>query len=533
MTPSQTLKDLAAAYSLATLWHLVPWKELLFPGTNFYLAYDLPPSYRHLAIIANVAVLTLILLALISLARRSKISAIRSGSELVFIALGVLAFGPLSYELVKWTSPETELFESYLVPLTVCILCALPIVNKRFSLHSFGDRLRTIALLMLPFCLLVLAKSTAMQVFANSDFLQPLEIAESNPPAKQTATKSTRVVWIIFDELGFVSLSNAGKAGVRVSEFERLFSESFVAENAYAPADYTNEAIPSLLVGRKVGKVIHSSPSDALLYPDNDSEGADFRSSDNVFTDAAQLGKRSGIVGWFHPYSRLFQNQASYIYWRPIVDKRCTELSRFMPCALTVTARSLKTIPFVGLLLPEGVTDLGTEVTREDVGNQIERNDFLTAKAYELTNKRDLDLLFFHFSVPHRPYLALEDRVGPPTYLTSLEIADRILGEVRRRLEASGEWENTVLIVSSDHHRRWKEPTDFPFLPEEGRAIAAKDQRVPFVVRFPEHTDRLNYKPEVQTFLTRQIIDQIFKSQINSPQELSSWLEANASTSTE
>ncbi|HEU0178271.1 MAG TPA: sulfatase-like hydrolase/transferase [Blastocatellia bacterium] len=68
----------------------------------------------------------------------------------------------------------------------------------------------------------------------------------------------------------------------------------------------------------------------------------------------------------------------------------------------------------------------------------------------------NLSLAMIHFPAPHLPFLydrrkddfSLEDGYS---YYDNLELVDRTLGELRRAMEAARVWDDTIVLVSSDH----------------------------------------------------------------------------------
>jgi hypothetical protein len=67
-----------------------------------------------------------------------------------------------------------------------------------------------------------------------------------------------------------------------------------------------------------------------------------------------------------------------------------------------------------------------------------------------------LSLVMVHFPAPHWP--CMYDRrkkdftfEGGCNYFDNLELVDRTFGDLRRSMERAGLWEDTVVLVSSDH----------------------------------------------------------------------------------
>ena len=60
------------------------------------------------------------------------------------------------------------------------------------------------------------------------------------------------------------------------------------------------------------------------------------------------------------------------------------------------------------------------------------------------------------FSYPHQPWMYNRVRgeyswMGDGNYLANLSLADRTLGGLHREMESSGPWNNTHVLISSDH----------------------------------------------------------------------------------
>jgi arylsulfatase A-like enzyme len=93
-------------------------------------------------------------------------------------------------------------------------------------------------------------------------------------------------------------------------------------------------------------------------------------------------------------------------------------------------------------------------------------------------------------------------------------LADLELGKLRQAMEASGEWDKTWLIISSDHS--WAGSVLY-----DGR----QDTRVPFIVKPPGKNEAITYSPAINTVLTHDLILAILRNQIINQQDLVPWLD--------
>jgi arylsulfatase A-like enzyme len=127
-------------------------------------------------------------------------------------------------------------------------------------------------------------------------------------------------------------------------------------------------------------------------------------------------------------------------------------------------------------------------------------------RAGELAVDTRFQLVFIHFPVPH--LLGIYDRRAhdytgdystsdSSSYLDNLALADRTLGDVRRSLEHAGLWDETALLVTSDHPLRdwiiedagwWKD--------HETASLGAIPRRyVPFLFKIPNKAAREVHEP--------------------------------------
>src|SRR6185369_2924008 len=98
------------------------------------------------------------------------------------------------------------------------------------------------------------------------------------------------------------------------------------------------------------------------------------------------------------------------------------------------------------------------ETKRRD---EISQYQYTVQQASHLAADQSFDFVYIHLPIPHPP--PIYDRragqfaeTGEHSYIDNLALADRALGEVRRAMEQSGAWENTNVIVTSDHWwRTW------------------------------------------------------------------------------
>lgn len=514
-------KDLGAAFSLAVLWFINVWQAFIYSESHkFY--YDLEPLLEYSAMIINVAVATFILLVLIKLSKRVSSIRFKRILQIVFLALALSAFSGLGSEIMKMISPKTTVFVNPLLPTIVLCICAAFSFKQKFRLDAILSKLKIIALFLLPFALLTCFQLFWFWLNIVSEHLSSAEAnAEKVVSKNQTLPSSKKIVWIIFDGADYAAITNAGKNNFDLPDIERLMSESFVAGNAFPPNVWTQASIPALLTGKTLKWAIPTAVNDITLYPEDGSPAVSLRKSDNLIAQLNDAGVKTGIAGWYHPYSRIFNDKISCGYWFPIKEP-CYSLPE---CSGYMYRMSLQTVPFMTRIFPSLWFNINTD--------QIERHKFLNDKADELIARPELNFLFFHFSVPHKPFIDRRNLAVDKGYFYSLEVVNDTIKRLRDTLEKTGQSDNTVLIISSDHFLREKTEEDFQFLPAERRAASVGDTRIPFIVKFPGQKHRLDYEPPFNTVITKELILSIFKEEVGNAEELASRLDNLAVTKPE
>jgi len=184
----------------------------------------------------------------------------------------------------------------------------------------------------------------------------------------------------------------------------------------------------------------------------------------------------------------------------------------------------LEKVPLITRIFPD-LPGINFELLGETREVQIERNQFLNTKVQEMLSNPNLGLVFFHSSVPHLPLIGRADEEGDITYYSSLEIVSETIRTVRNTLESTGQWENTVLIVSSDHAYRFKRLRDFRQLSEKERNDSMVDTRIPFIIKFAGQNSRIDYEPRINTIVTKRLILDILDNKIRDAGELVKWLD--------
>ncbi|HSE98210.1 MAG TPA: hypothetical protein VLD57_08105, partial [Blastocatellia bacterium] len=103
---------------------------------------------------------------------------------------------------------------------------------------------------------------------------------------------------------------------------------------------------------------------------------------------------------------------------------------------------------------------------------------------------------------------------------------DHTLGEIRAEMEQAGTWDETVVIVTSDHWWRaslWKQ--HYVWTDEDTPFTDDSDHRIPFVLKLANQSRPFDYHNEFNTVLTRELILALLRGDVTTPEDVAEWLD--------
>ncbi|MGE5372080.1 MAG: sulfatase-like hydrolase/transferase [Solirubrobacterales bacterium] len=485
------LRNLLVALSLANVSFMFTWARLIYaPPMNEYYFSAFPKTQSGIALFLNVVILGLLFFTAILLIQRSK------SRRLEVIAIILAALLLANAARVFFPALKNHLLEAT-IPIFV--------LGIGLWFHRPGARIAKKAMIFVllafsPFLVFTFSEfvRAAVQESKAGGFQAPKSQAEYRNPADP----ERRVVWLIFDEVDQRLAFDERPEGFAMPELDRLGRQVFSARNAVSSEKETLDAIPALFSGQPIRKAKVISNSDLMLYPTGEQKPFQWSRGENIFSRVQQLGFNSGLVGWYHPYDRVIGSALSRCYAHP----------GFRP----------EYRPGSGILeLMWGQISEQSPLFERYHQISVYRNTM--AEAESLIRDRRLGLVVIHMPIPHLPWIydagsrrITAFRSEKNGYFDNLLLADRSFGELRKMMVSEGIWNQTVLIVSSDH--AWRESRSY-----DGKA----DARVPFMVKLPGRNQGVTFEPAFDTTMTAPLIEAIFKGEVAGQAQLRQWVDAH------
>ena len=507
--------DLAAAFALANLYMLAVWDEL---HDHFYDYYrDLP--YQTWSVfdreIFFLVILALLFWPLIAFIPRIRIAALRKlGCVLLLgillVGLDVARLHGLHFYGGFFTGTVAKLGALLLFGAAGCTVLFFLLFRDQALLRGIRH-----VLLFLMFLVPINLASTAWEIHST----WPVERYNAKQPARLVPvpipSASPRFVWVIFDDWDEYLTFRNRPAGLQLPELDRFRSQSLHADTAFPPAADTLESLPSLITGRIVRKSRTTAPDDLLLTFAGSPTRELWSAQPNVFQRARESGVNGAIAGFYHPYPRIIG--ASTVESFSVAFMTLQEDPIYFS-----GVEGMQRIPFqiwdalhrVPLIKNSGI--LGARRPK-----RISRIDYeqVTKHALKMVANPALGLVMLHFPLPHPPgiYDRAHARVNEQSasgYIDNLALTDATLRLLRQTMEAAGQWDNSFILLSSDHP-----------LKED----ANRHPWIPFLLKTPRQTTSLSYAQPFNSVLSQELILAALRGQVRSPEDIAGWLDDNRS----
>jgi hypothetical protein len=274
--------------------------------------------------------------------------------------------------------------------------------------------------------------------------------AFAHPIAAAPAARP-RLVWVLFDELGYKQAFEARDPSLSLPNFDRLRGQS-TTFTGIAPIAYrTIKVVPTLMLGRTVTDVEYTNSNKYLVQIDH-KHWEEFNTEDSLIGLAAQQGVTTSIVGWYIAYCPVFAKVATECYWSnhdsqergPTMPDASFEENVWFPLRMMVEQ----------IVWPNRAW--ADDAAWDERGHIASVKD-VSQHALATLATSQADLIFLHIPAPHPPGF-WDRRTGRfavgGSYADGLDYSDRLLGQMLAELEKQPRWASTTMVVQGDHSWR-------------------------------------------------------------------------------
>lgn len=530
----QVWREGILAWSTVNLMFFRRWSDIFSPNHEYFLAAPASAA-QYLSLMVLVVLLSAAAWGLATLVRRSGDRRLTWGLRGVFLL--VVALAVYNVLLEAWIfvgRPHVQLW----VQLIPWVVAAGSLAWMQWRHRGWHHRVLPVAvgamLLLAPLVPILYVQGIHQAATVQSD------ADRYNPPLEghtDAGESSHRVVWVLLDELDQRLAFEDRPDHVELPELDRLREQGLYATHAYAANEATLRAVPSMTTGQIVSEARPQNADTMFLELHDGPDDVDWGKSDTVFQQAHEQNHTVGIVGTYHPYCRLFADSLTSCAFTP---HRLPSSPSFMAATREHVSTVWDTIPTLalqrGLAAQLGMSAAQSEQSQ---GREIAKYESLAPPAIEAAQDADLDFVYLHLNIPHpagptghgRGFFDAEAgrlATGPEhTYFDNLELADRFLGEMRSAMQEAGVWENTTVVVSSDHGYRteWWGPSTSGH-PSSALLLQKTDHRVVFLAKpGANDTGNVTYNEGFNLVLLRDMVLHGLNDGFQSSAEMAAWLD--------
>jgi len=507
-------RDLVFSLSLANLCFLRGWGALVEPSAGYSRHAATPNEY--LALMLDVLLLAAAFFFILTLVRRLDRP---FAWNVVRIGLGLLLLIPLNILRARsrnlWTPNLFERFGPSVLRVSLVVLALVFVVVLLRRSEMFGRVAGFVVLLLSPLVPMLFASAIWLMLHPQADNSSSHAYALA-----ATDTSRPRVLWLIFDEFDQRLAFGDRPASVRLPELDRIRNQAIYASNAFPPAGSTDLSLPSLINGKLVSDAKPAGANELMITYPGPGGPVPWSTQPTVFSRARDAGFNSALVGWWHPYCRVLGSSLTFCSQSFAGH---SEPGSTLPVLLADGFRGLVgTFPVAGRLPRfESVCRQGREMYLR-----------MLHDAKRVAVDPAFGLVFIHWPIPHHPYVYNRSRNefaldGSGTYLDNLVLVDRTLGDLRRTMESAGTWENTAVLISSDHGLR---PYADDLLPAwDGRRPTAPhgrtDHRVPFLMKLPHQRQAIAYDAPFNTVVSCDLVLALLRGEVSSTANVIQWMD--------
>lgn len=256
------------------------------------------------------------------------------------------------------------------------------------------------------------------------------------------------IIWIVFDALSMEKIYE----NKNLENFNKIIQTSDIYSNYRVNINDTGHSIPSMVLGRDVRKIktIYEDRKISRSFFNDQGKFITINFDNSIFDEISGQGKSIYINGWYYPYCNMVK-----VYNECFSNLYSWDLYYSYNFDFLLIFNLYKMFPFREFFLKKykDIFHIENFGFKEAVkSHKFSLEHFLNA----LDDK--FEFYFYHASYPHRPYIFdskknsyKENYFDKSYYEDNLIMTDLALGEIIKTLKLKNNFENSLIIISSDH----------------------------------------------------------------------------------
>lgn len=411
------------------------------------------------------------------------------------VAVVVLSY--LSWQVLESSFPVQMNVMSH-APWLMLLGMGLGTWRWKVGWEAFHRGLTKVCYLCAPLVVIVWAQMLTYPPMAKSSMLH-VRAAEATPQAAAVPSPALpeNVYIIVFDAWSYRLTLGSGEVSAKFPNLRAAAEEMCTFMNAHSPGCHTMQSMPRLIYQCNEPFALRDSQTG---FTRND-QFTPTRELPNIFTQARSRGYNTAMGGFYHSYAHMLQDSVDEVYAIPC---------RYFGDSPTEQAEMFYLASWYRLIGDSISYDLGLPYFI--CSNRFRIESTSDAENYVLQvlgRQQERQFALFHMPVPHWPFCFGPTGPKPVNQLYSRrqeeqaieqhQFTDVLIGGFLNELKASGKYENSTIVITSDH--TWRLDNKM------GEHNAANFTHVPMFVKFPrQHTPHV-LTSQVSTSQLMRILD--------------------------
>lgn len=303
---------------------------------------------------------------------------------------------------------------------------------------------------------------------AKQDYLKSLSASVTK---QNEGAKRPNIIFILYDDLGYGDFGATGSSAIKTPNIDTLAGDGVQLSNFYSPSPVCTPSRAGFLTGRHAPRaglpdVVFPTGTAFSLVSKLSSSNNRLPAEEITIADMLKAsGYRTGMIGKWHMGDRSpsLPNDFGFDqYYGALYSNDMTPFALYRNREIEVEA-------------PADQTKMNALYTNE-------AKKFIEAS---VSGEQPFFLYFAH-NFPHIPLFVPKDREGTSDaglYGDVIESLDWGIGQLVDALKASGQYDNTIIIITSDNGP-WYEGSAGPVRGRKGQTFEG-GMRVPLIVHWP------------------------------------------------
>ena len=283
----------------------------------------------------------------------------------------------------------------------------------------------------------------------------------------------------------------------------------------------------SYLTGKKIIAIQTLNHCESIITYDK-KQYLNLNKTPNIFNKLNKNNWNSCTVGWHLPFEKIYEKDL--ITAPKIKNNNNYFFEIYKKIALFYFLKPLNKI------LNYKINFLNTIVLSYSHKHNIYTYKKILFETKQKILNQKINFSFIHMSIPHSPiiydYKKLKFSTSSNTYSDQLALVDISIGEIINHLKKYNEFDNSTIILTSDHWFRtelWTKDINPQTIKISDKELENLSKRtygmIPLLIKLPNQKQSISYEKAINALSLHYLVLDLFKDKIKSEKDLVEWFD--------